>query len=35
VPDKVHVLKDGRIVRSGGTELVEQIENEGYDSIHD
>ena len=35
VPDKVHVLKGGRIVRSGGTELVEQIENEGYDSIHD
>ena len=35
VPDRVHVLKDGRIVRSGGTELVEQIENEGYDSIHD
>ena len=33
VPDVVHVLKDGRIVRSGGRELVEQIENQGYDSI--
>ncbi len=33
VPDVVHVLKDGRIVRTGGIELVDQIENEGYDSI--
>ena len=33
VPDVVHVLKAGRIVRTGGIELVDQIENEGYDSI--
>ena len=33
VPDVVHVLKDGRIIRTGGRELVEQIENGGYDSI--
>jgi Fe-S cluster assembly ATP-binding protein len=33
VPDVVHVLKDGRIVATGGTELVQQIENQGYDSI--
>ena len=33
VPDVVHVLKDGRIIRTGGSELVEQIENSGYDSI--
>ena len=33
VPDVVHVLKDGRIVRTGGIELVDRIENEGYDSI--
>ena len=33
VPDVVHVLKDGCIVRTGGIELVDQIENEGYDSI--
>ena len=33
VPDVVHVLKDGRIIRTGGRELVEQIENSGYDSI--
>ncbi len=33
VPDVVHVLKNGRIVATGGIELVQQIENEGYDSI--
>ena len=33
VPDVVHVLKDGRIIRTGGRELVEQIENSGYDGI--
>ena len=33
VPDVVHVLKDGRIIRTCGRELVEQIENSGYDSI--
>mgnify|MGYP002622988026 CR=1 FL=1 len=34
-PDAVHVLKNGRIVAEGGFELVEQIENLGYDSIHE
>lgn len=34
VPDVVHVLKEGRIVKTGGIELVEQIEKEGYDSIN-
>lgn len=29
-PDKVHVLSDGRIVESGGQELVERLEAEGY-----
>ncbi len=33
VPDIVHVLKDGRIVRTAGRELVDQIEEHGYDSI--
>ncbi len=33
VPDVVHVLKDGRIVKSAGRELVEIIENQGYESI--
>ena len=30
VPDFVHVLFDGRIVRSGGKELAEKLEEEGY-----
>lgn len=30
-PDYVHVLVDGRIVRSGGRELAEQLEEKGYD----
>lgn len=30
VPDRVHVLANGEIVRSGGAELAEQIEREGY-----
>ena len=33
VPDVVHVLKDGRIVRTGGRELVDLIETQGYDGI--
>jgi Fe-S cluster assembly ATP-binding protein len=32
VPDRVHVLDGGRIVRSGGTELVRELEAEGYGS---
>ena len=32
-PDVVHVLVDGRIVRSGGPELAHRIEAEGYDPI--
>ena len=35
VPDVVHVIKGGRIVRTGGREIVEQIENSGYDSINE
>ena len=34
VPDVVHVLKDGRIVRTGGRELVDLIEKQGYDGIN-
>ena len=29
-PDHVHVMKDGKIVRSGGAELAEQLEANGY-----
>jgi Fe-S cluster assembly ATP-binding protein len=30
VPDKVHVLAQGRIARSGGPELAEELEAKGY-----
>lgn len=33
VPDFVHVLWDGRIVKSGGKELAQQLEEQGYDRI--
>jgi Fe-S cluster assembly ATP-binding protein len=32
-PDFVHVMVNGRIVRSGGKELAHQLEAEGYDAI--
>ena len=32
-PDRVHVLLDGRIVRSGGPELALELEEKGYDWI--
>src|SRR5258707_2731054 len=32
-PDKVHVMARGRIVESGGSELVQQLESAGYDPI--
>jgi Fe-S cluster assembly ATP-binding protein len=31
VPDRVHVLADGKIVRSGGKELALELEAKGYD----
>lgn len=30
IPDKVHVLSDGRIVKSGGKELALELEKKGY-----
>jgi len=33
VPDFVHVLYDGRIVRSGGKELALELESKGYDFL--
>ena len=32
-PDVVHVLHDGRVVTSGGAELAQRIEREGYEPI--
>ena len=31
-PDRVHILIEGRIVDSGGMELVERLERDGYDA---
>jgi Fe-S cluster assembly ATP-binding protein len=31
-PDRVHILIEGRIVASGGPELAERLEREGYES---
>jgi Fe-S cluster assembly ATP-binding protein len=30
VPDRVHVLARGRIARSGGKELAQELEKKGY-----
>lgn len=32
-PDKVHILKAGRVVRSGGEELADEVEAEGFDKF--
>ena len=32
-PDVVHVLKDGRIVKTGGRELIDAIESKGFDQF--
>ena len=33
VPDRVHVLMDGRIVKSGGPELAKELEAQGYAAV--
>jgi len=33
VPDVVHVLADGKIVKSGGKELALELEAKGYDWV--
>jgi Fe-S cluster assembly ATP-binding protein len=35
VPDVVHVMYDGRIVKSGDAELAKELESKGYDWIKD
>jgi len=34
-PDYIHVLKNGRIVHTGGPELVARLEEEGYEKIEE
>jgi Fe-S cluster assembly ATP-binding protein len=35
VPDRVHVLVDGRIVRTGGKELALELEEKGYAAVEE
>ena len=35
VPDVVHVMASGRIVKSGGKELALELEEKGYDWVHE
>ncbi|WP_409022319.1 Fe-S cluster assembly ATPase SufC [Dellaglioa sp. P0083] len=35
VPDVVHVMMDGRVVKTGGAELAEKLEEEGYAGLRD
>jgi Fe-S cluster assembly ATP-binding protein len=32
-PDRVHVLRDGRVIMSGGPELADQLEQTGYEGL--
>jgi Fe-S cluster assembly ATP-binding protein len=32
-PDRVHIMMNGRIVRSGGRELADELEAKGYDTL--
>jgi Fe-S cluster assembly ATP-binding protein len=34
-PDFVHIMLDGRIVREGGSELADELEEKGYEFIRD
>ncbi|KGM43958.1 Iron-sulfur cluster assembly ATPase protein SufC [Olavius algarvensis spirochete endosymbiont] len=34
-PDKIHVMVDGRIVLSGGPEIVDELEAKGYEWVRD
>ena len=35
VPNQVHVMMDGRIVKSGGKELALELEDRGYDWVEE
>jgi len=34
VPDRVHIMQDGRIVLSGGKDLARRVDEEGYDWVN-
>ena len=33
VPDKVHIVLNGRIVESGGPDLAKKLDTQGYDWV--
>lgn len=33
VPDVVHIMSDGKIIKSGGPELAQQVERDGYEDL--
>ena len=33
VPDRVHIIVDGKVVQSGGPELAKKLDSEGYDWV--
>jgi len=35
VPDVVHIMSDGRIIKSGGPELALEVEKSGYTDLHE
>ena len=34
-PDVVHIMADGKIIKSGGPELALEVENNGYSDLLD
>jgi Fe-S cluster assembly ATP-binding protein len=34
-PDRIHVMIDGRIVKSGGAELADELESGGYEAVRE
>ncbi len=34
-PDYIHVLKDGKIIKTAGPELVAELEEKGYGAIEE
>ena len=33
VPDFVHIFSDGQIIKTGGAELAQDLENSGYEQF--
>jgi Fe-S cluster assembly ATP-binding protein len=33
VPDIVHIMADGKIIKSGGADLALEVENNGYSDL--